>query len=40
MKPYNSKLSALLDEATYKAENGSRLWVVVKAAIEWWIFSD
>ena len=34
MIPFDSKLSLLLDEATWKAERGSRLWAVVKVIIE------
>jgi len=40
MIPFDPKLSSLLDEATYKAERGSRMWAAVKALIERVIFRD
>jgi len=38
MIPFDPELSLALDEATYKAEQGSSLWATIKAILERIIF--
>jgi hypothetical protein len=38
MRPFDPRLSLYLDRALLRAEQGSRLWRIVKRLIEWHVF--